>query len=156
EFVREFLTRVVEQDQHGAPAAAAKGWIKEIDSLVSAQVQEILEDPEFKELSGNWRRQWERAQRLGPGVRDAFPGTLARAAPELVLEVRSRLAEESDQFIVELHFVTIGDFEPAGLVQQVPALRRLAELRQRLATLLQKLEADAQFAKQLIDSLTRP
>jgi type VI secretion system ImpB/VipA family protein len=156
EFVRDFLTRVVEQGQHGAPATAAKGWLQEIDGLVSAQVQEILEHPEFKDLSGNWQRQWERAQRLGPGVRDAFPGTLARAAPELVLQVRNRLADESDDFVVELQFVTIDDFEPAGLVQQVPALRRLAELRQRLATLLQKLEADTPFAKQLIDALTRP
>src|SRR5262249_28411651 len=70
--------------------------------------------------------------------------------------VRNRLALEGGEIVVELQFITIDDFEPAGLVQQVPALRRLAETRQRLAALAQRLAGDGRLKAQLTDTLSRP
>jgi WD40 repeat protein len=156
EFLREFLTAVGERGGHRHPLEAGKGWLKEIDGVVSAQVQEILEHPEFRALADNWQRQWDRAKQLGPGVRDSLRGTLARTAPEVTLQVRNRLALEGGEIVVELQFITIDDFEPAGLVQQVPALRRLAETRQRLAALVQRLAGDGRVKAQLTDTLSQP
>jgi WD40 repeat protein len=156
EFFREFLTYLAERGRHGEPAEAGKRWLKEIDGLVSAQVQEILEHPEFKPVADSWLRQWDRAQALGPGVRDSLRANLTRAAPELVLQVRNRLTAEGGELVVELRFVAFDDFEPAGLVQQVPALRRLADTRQRLAALLQRLAGESRLQGQLIATLTEP
>lgn len=57
----------------------------------------------------------------------------SKFAPSLILQVPNRLGNEADSVLhVELHFKTIADFEPDNLIQQIPELRGLLELRRLL------------------------
>jgi type VI secretion system protein ImpC len=57
----------------------------------------------------------------------------AKFAPVLHLQVPNRLGNESDEVLmVELHFKAITDFEPDNLIEQIPELRGLLELRRLL------------------------
>src|SRR5690606_26978309 len=50
--------------------------------------------------------------------------------------VRDRLSEESDaELSVRLEFKSLADFAPDGVVEQVPELRKLMELRNALTAL---------------------
>lgn len=57
----------------------------------------------------------------------------AKFAPLLRLQIPNRLGSDSDSVLqVELHFTMLADFEPDNLIQQVPELRGLLELRRLL------------------------
>ncbi len=67
---------------------------------------------------------------------------LARIGPRLHLRVPNRLSAQPqhDELFVQLRFLRFADFEPAGLTQQVPALKNLLTERNDLQMYLDLLE----------------
>jgi type VI secretion system protein ImpB len=74
--------------------------------------------------------------------RDNFNDVMTSIAPRLAFQVDNKLANDDSKMNVELNFKTIDDFEPVALIQQVAALRKLYEARQRLSDLLTKLDGN--------------
>jgi len=75
--------------------------------------------------------------------RDNFNQVMAKAAPRLAYRVNNKLTDEKDsQLNVELNFKNIDDFEPARVAEQIPALKELLTMRQKLTQLLSKMEGN--------------
>ena len=72
--------------------------------------------------------------------RDNFDEVMARMAPGLNLIVDNTLAGDGTQMQVKLRFDKLDDFEPAALVQQVPALAKLFATRNELRDLMTKAD----------------
>jgi type VI secretion system protein ImpB len=73
---------------------------------------------------------------------DNFDDVLAASAPRLALQVENKLTKPGQFFNTELRFNSMEDFEPMGIVNQVPALKKLLEARGRLNDLLGKLDGN--------------
>ena len=74
--------------------------------------------------------------------RDNFNDVLAKATPRVAMKVDNKLTEGDTKLAVELNFKHLDDFEPAKVVEQVPALRELMDMRQKLVQLLSKMEGN--------------
>ncbi|GFE50913.1 type VI secretion protein [Roseobacter cerasinus] len=72
--------------------------------------------------------------------KDNFDDVLERMTPGLSLQVNNTLSEEDDNMRVNLAFKSMEDFEPARVVDQVPALKKLLESRNQLRDLLSKAD----------------
>ena len=101
--------------------------------------------------------------------RDNFDDVLARMTPGLQLQVENTLVKDGTDLGVSLKFEKMDDFDPAAIVNQVPALANMLETRNKLRDLLAKadrsdsLEAilekilqDQRELKQLSEDLARP
>jgi type VI secretion system protein ImpB len=77
-----------------------------------------------------------------PIDRDNFHDVLAKATPRLALRVQNRLTDPNTKLAVELKFKHLDDFEPARVAEQIPALKELLDMRQRLKQLLTKNEGN--------------
>ncbi len=86
--------------------------------------------------------------------RDNFNDVLAKQTPRLAMRVQNRLTEEDTKLAVELNFKHIDDFEPARVAEQVPALRELLQMRQRLTQLLSKMEGNDKLEALLAEVMT--
>jgi type VI secretion system protein ImpB len=73
---------------------------------------------------------------------DNFDDVLARSAPRLAMRVDNKLTDDNTQIGVELNFSKMDDFSPAKIAEQVPALKELLDMRQRLSQLLNKMEGN--------------
>ena len=71
--------------------------------------------------------------------RDNFDQVMAKTAPRLAFKVDNRLSEDDTKLGVELRFSKMDDFSPAAVARQVPALRKLLELRNSLQNLRSSL-----------------
>jgi type VI secretion system protein ImpB len=84
--------------------------------------------------------------------RDNFNSVMAKAAPRLAFRVANKLSGNPDeQLNVELNFRQLSDFEPGQVVQQVPALNELLQMRNKLTELLGKMEGNDALEKMLKD-----
>ena len=75
--------------------------------------------------------------------RDNFNDVMARMTPGLDLKVENTLRksdEEPSEIAVKLAFKSMEDFEPARIVEQVPALKKLMETRNKLRDLMSKID----------------
>lgn len=72
--------------------------------------------------------------------RDNFDEVLARMTPALQLRVANTLQNDGSELAVGLKFRKMDDFEPAAIVDQVPALKRMLEARNQLRDLLSKAD----------------
>jgi type VI secretion system protein ImpB len=72
--------------------------------------------------------------------RDNFNDVMARMAPGLNIKVDNKLADDGSEMAVNLKFSSIDDFDPARIVDQVPALKSLLETRNKLRDLLSKAD----------------
>ena len=75
--------------------------------------------------------------------RDNFNDVMARMTPGLNLKVENTLRksdEEPSEIAVNLAFKSMEDFEPARVVDQVPALKKLMETRNKLRDLMSKVD----------------
>lgn len=72
--------------------------------------------------------------------KDNFDDVMARMTPGLNFRVENTLSEDDDEMKVQLAFNSLGDFEPAQVVDQVPALKKLLESRNQLRDLLSKAD----------------
>jgi type VI secretion system protein ImpB len=86
--------------------------------------------------------------------RDNFNDVLAGAAPRVAMKVANKLTDENTNLAVELNFKSIDDFEPAKVAEQVPALKELLEMRQRLKYLQSKMEGNDKVEELLADVLS--
>jgi len=71
--------------------------------------------------------------------KDTFDQVLGRLNPRLAFKVDNKLSEDDTRLGVELRFNSMADFEPAAVARQVPALRKLLELRNSLHNLRSSL-----------------
>jgi len=93
-------------------------------------------------------------RKVVPIDRDNFNDVLAGATPRVALKVKNRLTDEDTKIPVELNFKHMDDFEPAKIAEQVPALKALLEMRQRLTYLQSKMEGNDKLEQMLTDVLS--
>jgi len=86
--------------------------------------------------------------------RDNFNDVLAKATPRVAMKVDNKLTDDNTKLAVELNFKHLDDFEPARVAEQVPALRELLEMRQKLSQLLSKMEGNDKLEALLAEVLT--
>lgn len=72
--------------------------------------------------------------------RDNFNDVMARMTPGVKLKVDNKLADDGSQMAVDLKFSSMDDFDPAKIVEQVPALKALMETRNKLRDLMSKVD----------------
>jgi len=89
-----------------------------------------------------------------PIDRDNFNDVLAKAAPRVAMKVPNRLTgDENSSLNVELNFKSMEDFEPARVAEQIPALRELLQMREKLNQLLSKMEGNDKLEQLLSEVL---
>lgn len=89
-----------------------------------------------------------------PIDRDNFNDVLAKAAPRVAMKVPNRLTgDENSSLNVELNFKSMDDFEPARVAEQIPALRELLQMREKLNQLLSKMEGNDKLEQLLSEVL---
>jgi type VI secretion system protein ImpB len=81
--------------------------------------------------------------------RDNFNDVMARLTPGLNLKVENTLAGDGSQMAVALKFRSLDDFEPAAVVNQVPALKKLQDTRNQLRDLMTKVDRSEDLEKVL-------
>jgi type VI secretion system protein ImpB len=83
--------------------------------------------------------------------RDNINDVMARAEPRLAMKIQNKLTDEDTKLGVELNFKSMEDFEPAKVASQVPALKELLDMRQRLTELMSKMEGKDKFEQLLTE-----
>jgi type VI secretion system protein ImpB len=86
--------------------------------------------------------------------RDNFNDVLAKSTPRVAMKVQNRLTSEDTKLAVELKFKSMDDFDPARIAEQVPALKKLLEMRLELTQLLSKMEGNDKLDQLLADVLS--
>jgi type VI secretion system protein ImpB len=86
--------------------------------------------------------------------RDNFNDVLAKATPRVAMKVQNRLTDEDTKLAVELNFRSMDDFEPGRIAEQVPALKKLLDMRLELTQLLSKMEGNDKLDRLLTEVLT--
>ncbi len=72
--------------------------------------------------------------------RDNFGDIMKRVTPGLNLRVKNKIQNDGSEMAVSLKFNRIEDFEPAAIVEQIPALKTLLDTRNKLRDLLTKVD----------------
>lgn len=85
--------------------------------------------------------------------KDNFDTVMKRVGPELKLKVDNTLLDDGSQFEAALKFNSIKDFEPDAIIGQVDALKKLADTRVQLKTLLSKADRSRDLEKLLKEVL---
>jgi type VI secretion system protein ImpB len=67
--------------------------------------------------------------------KDTFDKILGQVNPRLAFKVDNRLSEDDTRLGIELRFNSMADFKPAAVAKQIPALRKLLELRNAMHNL---------------------
>jgi len=94
-------------------------------------------------------------RRFVPIDRDSFNTVMSQQAPRLAIKVPNKLTGDGqDKLAVELNFKSMGDFEPARIAEQVPALNELLTMRKKLTELLSKMEGNDALEKLLSDVIS--
>jgi type VI secretion system protein ImpB len=81
--------------------------------------------------------------------KDNFDAVMARMTPGLNFQVENTLSDDDSLLRVNLKFGSMDDFEPAKVVDQVPALKALLESRNQLRDLLTKADRSEELEKLL-------
>ena len=90
-----------------------------------------------------------------PAVKDLNLSTLQIAAEaRLAFKVDNKLSEDDNRLGIELRFNSMADFEPAAVAKQIPALRKLLELRNALHNLQSSLIGNDKLESILQEVLT--
>lgn len=71
---------------------------------------------------------------------DNFDEVMARMTPGLQTRVQNTLSDDGSELRVDLKFSKLEDFDPASVVEQVPALKALLESRNQLRDLMSKAD----------------
>lgn len=85
--------------------------------------------------------------------RDNFNGVLSGIQPRLAYRVDNTLVKNGTQLGVELIFKALEDFEPQNVVRQVEPLRKLLDVRNKLADLRNKMGGNDKLEELLMDVL---
>jgi len=81
--------------------------------------------------------------------RDNINDVMARLTPGLNMKVENTLQGDGSNMAVGLKFRSMEDFEPAAVVNQVPALKKLQETRNQLRDLMTKIDRSEDLEKVL-------
>ena len=75
---------------------------------------------------------------------DNFDDVLASMKPHLAFTVENKLSEDANapKLAVDLNFRSMDDFSPDAIAKQVPALKKMLELRSQLADLRGSLQTN--------------
>jgi len=93
-------------------------------------------------------------RKFTPIDRDNFDDVLAKAAPRVAFRVPNKVGDNPEELLnVELKFKKLEDFEPTRVVEQVPVLNELLQMRLKLTELLGKMEGNDALEKLLGDVL---
>jgi len=84
-----------------------------------------------------------------PIDRDNFNDVMKNISPELNIRVKNTLQGDDSEMAVKLNFSSMDDFEPAKIVEQVPALKSLLDSRDKLRDLLVTMDQSADLEAQL-------
>jgi len=93
--------------------------------------------------------------------RDNFNKVLAATKPRLAFQVENTLQGDGSKLNLEMKFEHIMDFEPEQVVRKIEPLRKLLEARDRLRTLVNKMDGNDRLPELLqevinnTDSLNR-
>ncbi len=85
--------------------------------------------------------------------KDNFDTVMKRVGPELKIKVNNTISDNNSEFAVNLSFDSMKDFEPDAIVAKVDALKKLAETRSQLKTLLSKSDKSRDLEKLLKEVL---
>jgi type VI secretion system protein ImpB len=88
--------------------------------------------------------------------RDNFSDVMASINPHLVFRVANKVANDGSAMGVELRFKTVDDFGPLSLIDQVPALKKMFEVRSKLNDLVSKLDGNDALDEKLQELLKQP
>src|SRR5579871_3715711 len=72
-------------------------------------------------------------------TKENLDSVMASQDVHVALRVQDRLTDKDQKLSVDLNFKSMDDFSPARVAEQVPALKELMDIRQRLAQLKTKL-----------------
>lgn len=85
--------------------------------------------------------------------KDNFNDVMSRVGPSLTYTVENKVQNDGSEFEVNLDFKTMKDFEPDAIVDKVEPLRKLAETREKLMTLVAKADRSRDLEKVLKEIL---
>ncbi len=88
--------------------------------------------------------------------RDNVDDVMAKMEPGLTYRVDNTLADDGSEMAVELKFNSMQDFEPAKVVEQVPALKQMMDVRNKLRDLLSKTDRSFELETILENTLKDP
>ena len=74
--------------------------------------------------------------------RDNFNDVMSSIGPRMAFSVENKLVKDGSYVNAELKFRNMDDFGPVNLINQVPALKKLFDARNRLSDLLAKLDGN--------------
>ena len=86
--------------------------------------------------------------------RDNFNEIMGKVGPTLTLKAQNTLEGDGSELPVELKFNSMEDFEPHRVVEQVEALKKLLETRNKLRDLLTKADRSEELETLLEDVLS--
>jgi type VI secretion system protein ImpB len=72
--------------------------------------------------------------------RDNFDEVMGRMRPALSFKVENTLQGNGTEMLVDLKFQSMDDFEPGAIADQIPAIKALIEVRNRLRDLMTKAD----------------
>jgi type VI secretion system protein ImpB len=72
--------------------------------------------------------------------RDNFNDVMKKISPELNIRVQNTLQGDDSEMGVQLKFESMDDFDPAKIVEQVPALKTLLDSRDQLRDMLTQMD----------------
>jgi type VI secretion system protein ImpB len=86
---------------------------------------------------------------------DNFDSVLEGMKPHLAFSVENKLSDEPDapNLKVNLNFKSMDDFEPENVARQVPPLKQLLDLRQRLSDLRGSLQGNDKLEELLLEAV---
>ena len=86
---------------------------------------------------------------------DNFDSVLEGMKPHLAFSVENKLSDESDapNLKINLNFKSMDHFEPENVARQVPPLKQLLDLRQRLSDLRGSLQGNDKLEELLLDAV---
>ena len=77
--------------------------------------------------------------------RENFDDTMSKISPSVRMKVDNTIENNGTEFAVELTFNSIEDFNPDNIVEQIPQLKKLMEMRQQLRELSTKADNSEQL-----------
>jgi type VI secretion system protein ImpB len=84
--------------------------------------------------------------------RENFDEVMKRMTPGLNMKVENTLAGDGSETAIALKFKSLDDFDPANVVEQVPALKKLMETRNQLRDLMAKADSSDKL-ENLLESI---
>ncbi|MHC4960131.1 MAG: type VI secretion system contractile sheath small subunit [Planctomycetota bacterium] len=91
--------------------------------------------------------------------RDNFNDFLKKQKPRVAFKVDNKMNDDPDsQLSVDVTFGSMKDFEPEGVINQVPALKELLDVRKRLKSLQARVTSSdevSDFLKEILSDETK-